>query len=109
MRGHLRVTDRDLLPLHARYNFAPGDIATDCLMRHAIALATLFALTLTAANAAEWCGFVDKENAPVRCGYSSLSECKQSLTNKKDGYCIPDPGFASRGSGKVKVASRIGE
>ena len=78
-------------------------------MRHAIALATLFALSLTAANAAEWCGFIDKENAPVRCGYSSLSECEQSLTGKKDGYCMPNPGFASRDSGKMKVASSAGE
>ncbi len=78
-------------------------------MRHVIPLAALFALTLTAANAAEWCGFVDKANAPVRCGYSSLAECKQSVGDKKDGYCMPDPGFASRDSGKMKVASRAGE
>ena len=78
-------------------------------MRHAIALAALFALTLTAANAAEWCGFIDKENSPVRCGYSSLSECEQSLTDKKDGYCMPSPGFASRANGKVRTASRAGE
>ncbi|HEX5213363.1 MAG TPA: hypothetical protein VFW22_16680 [Pseudolabrys sp.] len=78
-------------------------------MRHGIALATLFALSLTAANAAEWCGFIDKENAPVRCGYSSLSECEQSLTDKKDGYCMPNPGFASRHGSKMKVASRAGE
>ena len=68
-------------------------------MRHAIALATLFALTLTAANAAEWCGFIDKENAPVRCGYSSLEKCQKALADKTGAYCIPDPGFASRGSG----------
>ena len=78
-------------------------------MRHAIALAAFFTLTLSAANAAEWCGFVDKENAPVRCGYSSLEQCKQSLGDKKDGYCIPDPGFADRNGGTMKVASRTGQ
>jgi hypothetical protein len=75
-------------------------------MRHIIALAALFALTLTAANAAEWCGFVDKENAPVHCGYSNLEQCKQSLGDKKNAYCMPDPGFAGlRHDGRVKVAS----
>lgn len=78
-------------------------------MRHVIALAALFAVMLTAANAAEWCGFVDKARSQVRCGYSSLSECKQSLGDEKDAYCIPDPGFASRDSGRLKIASRAGE
>jgi len=78
-------------------------------MRHAIALAAFFTLTLSAANAAEWCGFVDKENAPVRCGYSSLEQCKQSLGDKKDGYCIPNPGFAGRNGGTMKVANRTGQ
>ena len=78
-------------------------------MRHILALAAVLALTFTTANAAEWCGFADKENAPVRCGYSSLEQCKQSFADNKDGYCIPDPGFASRIGGTMKVASRIGE
>lgn len=78
-------------------------------MRHILALAAFFALTLTAANATEWCGFLDKENARVHCGYSSLEQCKQSLGDKKDGYCMPNPGFASRNSGAMKVASRAGQ
>ena len=77
-------------------------------MRHILALAALLALASTAAHAAEWCGFIDKEHAPVRCGYSSLSQCEQSLGGKKDSYCMPNPGFASRDNGKVKVASRVG-
>jgi hypothetical protein len=65
-------------------------------MRHTIALASLLALiTVSSASAEEWCGFTDKEHAPVHCGYSSLTECKQSLGDQKGGYCMPDPGFAS--------------
>ncbi|HTT48811.1 MAG TPA: hypothetical protein VMG39_12515 [Pseudolabrys sp.] len=78
-------------------------------MRTIISLTAFFALTLTAANAAEWCGFIDKDHAPVHCGYSSLAECKQSVGDKKDGYCMPDPGFASREDGRIKVASRTDE
>ncbi|HVZ50453.1 MAG TPA: DUF3551 domain-containing protein [Pseudolabrys sp.] len=56
---------------------------------------TLTAATTTPARADEWCGFKDKEGAPVRCGYSSLQECKQ-FTGAKDSVCMPDPGFALR-------------
>jgi len=65
-------------------------------MRHIIPLAALLVLsTVSAARANEWCGFVDKEHSRVHCGYSSLAECQQSLLDKKDAYCMPDPGFAS--------------
>ena len=36
------------------------------------------------ARAKEWCGFLDKKHARVRCGYSSQAERKQSLGGKKD-------------------------
>lgn len=76
-------------------------------MRYTIALAALLALiTVSSASAAEWCGFIDKEGAPVHCGYSTVEQCKQSLGDKKGGYCMPDPGFASlRLRGRVKLAS----
>ncbi len=79
-------------------------------MRHTIALAALLALiAVSTARAEEWCGFIDKEGAPVHCGYSSLEQCKQSTGDKKDAYCMPDPGFASLQSGRVKLASNAGE
>ena len=76
-------------------------------MRNTIALAALLALlAISTASAAEWCGFIDKEHAPVHCGYSSLEQCKQSLGDKKNAYCMPDPGFASRSdSRRIKIAS----
>ncbi len=55
-------------------------------------IGTLAASTAPA-GAAEWCGFHDKAGAKLRCGYSSLDECKQQL-NDKDGVCIPSPSFA---------------
>ncbi len=70
-------------------------------MRLIIPLAALLALSFasTSASAEEWCGFQDKAGAVVRCGYSSLEECKQKLENKtkdaKDIVCMPSPSFAS--------------
>ena len=47
------------------------------------------------ASAQDWCGFHQKAHSLVRCGYSSLQECKQALAGKKDGdktaVCLPDP------------------
>jgi hypothetical protein len=70
--------------------------------------ALIFAASLPSARAEEWCGFIDKEHSKVRCGYSSLSECQQSLSDKKGAFCMPDPSFASlRSKAGFKVA-RIG-
>ncbi len=59
-----------------------------------------------AASAQDWCGFLDKANAQIKCGYSSLQQCQQALgekkepdkkdAEKKDGdsntaVCLPDP------------------
>jgi hypothetical protein len=44
-------------------------------------------------RAQEWCGFHDKTGSLVRCGYSSLAECKQNLAGKNP-VCIPNPEFA---------------
>lgn len=76
-------------------------------MRYTIPLAALLALiTVSTARATEWCGFIDKERAQVHCGYSSVEQCKQAIGDKKDAYCMPDPGFASlRRDGRVKIAS----
>ncbi len=59
--------------------------------------AGLVAASLSSAGAEEWCGFVDRAGAQVRCGFSSLAECQQTVGDKKDAYCMPDPAFASRG------------
>jgi hypothetical protein len=56
--------------------------------------AVILAASLTSARAEEWCGFLDKEHSQVRCGYSSATECRQSLSDNKDAVCIPDPSFA---------------
>jgi hypothetical protein len=37
-----------------------------------------------------WCGFHDKAGARVRCGFSSHSDCKQTLGDKGT-ICIVDP------------------
>ena len=55
------------------------------------------------ARANEWCGFLDKDHSRVRCGYSSLAECQQSLLDKKGAYCMPDPSFA-RAAGRDRIA-----
>jgi hypothetical protein len=68
----------------------------------------IFAASASHARAKEWCGFLDQEHARVRCGYSSLDERKQSLGGKKDAFCMPDPGFASRRSMTGFKVARIG-
>jgi len=71
-------------------------------------LAIAGAIALSApASAQDWCGFLDKANAQVKCGYSSLQECQQALGEKKASdkksadknlgagdnspVCVPDP------------------
>jgi hypothetical protein len=64
-----------------------------------LALTAALALTSTTASAADWCGFHRKEGARVQCGFSSLQECKQALSEKASGKkeagtaitCRPDP------------------
>jgi hypothetical protein len=56
------------------------------------------------ARAQDWCGFYQKADARVRCGFSSLQGCKEALTEKADKQkhkkkdepamtCLPDPAF----------------
>jgi len=61
-----------------------------------VAAAMAIAAALSApASAADWCGFHQKAHSLVRCGYSSLQQCKQALSEKKNGdqtaVCLPDP------------------
>jgi Protein of unknown function (DUF3551) len=62
-----------------------------------LALAGVLALWATTASAQDWCGFHQKAGSPVKCGFSSLQQCKQALSDKKTGdkgvTCLPDPAF----------------
>jgi len=70
-----------------------------------VVLSALSATTATA-SAQGWCGFIDDENAPVRCGYSTITECKLAIGEKsKAAYCVLDPFFVS-GNSSI-AASRI--
>jgi hypothetical protein len=67
-----------------------------------LAVAGLLAGSILPAQAENWCGFHQKANARVRCGFSSLAECKQALgPNDKDVTCMPDPSSA-------RAKSRVG-
>jgi Protein of unknown function (DUF3551) len=66
--------------------------------------AGILAGSIASAQAEDWCGFIDKEHSRVRCGFSSLDQCKHALGDKKDAYCIPDPTFASRERAGVRLA-----
>ncbi len=74
-------------------------------MRGSIGLfvAGLVASSIVPAQAENWCGFHQQANSPVRCGFSSLTECKQALGVKgkknKNVTCRLDPSFAKAGSG----------
>jgi hypothetical protein len=45
------------------------------------------------AAAEQWCGFLDKANARVQCGFSSEADCKHAISGA-NAICIPDPYFA---------------
>lgn len=72
-------------------------------MRHILPFAALLIVTFTfattPAGAEEWCGFQEKAGAIVRCGYSSLQECKEKVEkttkDSKSIVCMPSPSFAS--------------
>jgi hypothetical protein len=59
-------------------------------------------ITPAPARAQDWCGFYQKADARVRCGFSSPQECQETLTEKGDRQkhkkkgepavtCLPDP------------------
>ena len=80
-------------------------------MRLLLGLVTAAALftAIPSARAQDWCGFLDKEHSKVRCGYSSVTECKQSIGDKK-AICMPDPefaGFRRPHSGFARRTARI--
>jgi hypothetical protein len=58
-------------------------------------VAGLLAGSILPAQAEDWCGFHQKANSRVRCGFSSLQRCKQALAEKKTDdktvTCMPDP------------------
>lgn len=62
-----------------------------------LAIAGVLALSAPTASAQDWCGFKQKAHSRVHCGFSSLQQCKQALSDKKekDGdksvTCLPDP------------------
>ena len=62
----------------------------------------LLAGSLASANAQEWCGFLDKDHARVRCGFTSIKDCKQALGHKKNAVCMPSPSFANRTHASVR-------
>jgi len=65
----------------------------------------LLAASFSSARAEDWCGFVDKDHSRVRCGFSSLNECKQAVGEGKDAYCMPDPYFAARERARIELAA----
>lgn len=76
-------------------------------MRLLLCLMTAAALVtaIPSASAQDWCGFLDKEHSKVRCGYSSVTECKQSIGDTKV-ICMPDPEFASvRHGARIHLAA----
>ena len=56
--------------------------------------AAVYATIPSARAAGDWCGFLDKEHSQVRCGFTSVQQCKQAIGDKS-AICIPDPEFAA--------------
>jgi hypothetical protein len=47
-------------------------------MRH-ISPATLIVAAADGAHAQQWCGYVDRPNSIIRCGYSSAEACENPI------------------------------
>jgi hypothetical protein len=85
----------------------PGAATRRTAMRFLLGLVTAAALvsSIPSARAQDWCGFLDKEHSKVRCGYSSVTECKQAIGDKK-AVCMPDPEFAGvRQGARIRLAA----
>ena len=58
--------------------------------------AILFALTFIAhaepAKAAAWCAWSDAYT--YNCGFSSLQQCRATISGDSTAYCAPNPGYA---------------
>lgn len=79
-------------------------------MRLSLAVAAaLLTASIMSAQADEYCGFLDKEGARVRCGFSSLDQCKKAMDaqNAKEAVCLPDPDFARADSAVRLAANRF--
>jgi hypothetical protein len=62
-------------------------------MRNGIILAVaLTALSASAAQAEQWCGYASHKDAVVECGYMSSADCQDAVG--KGGMCFVDPDIA---------------
>lgn len=66
-------------------------------MRSTIILATFMVMGFTAvspsvAHAEQYCGFINKPGAIVKCGYSSRASCEKMIG--RDARCFVDPDVA---------------
>jgi len=68
----------------------------------ALAAITAGAMSVTTAQAAEWCGYAAKDNAVIECGYSSAEDC-ETITGK-GGMCFVDPDYAFNAQRRAPLA-----
>jgi hypothetical protein len=62
-------------------------------MRYGIVVAAAaLALSVTTAQAEDWCGYTAKDNAVIECGYTTASGCQDAVG--KGGICFVDPDIA---------------
>lgn len=62
-------------------------------MRYGIIVAAAaLALSATAVQAEDWCGYATKDNAVIECGYTTASGCQDAVG--KGGVCFVDPDIA---------------
>ncbi len=62
-------------------------------MRYGIVVAAAaLAVSVSGAQAEEWCGYTAKDNAVIECGYTTASGCEGAVG--KGGMCFVDPDTA---------------
>ncbi len=63
------------------------------MQRTMMIAAALSVLTLSDANAADWCGYGSHAKSFIECGYSSVTDCESAVG--KGGMCFVDPDYAA--------------
>jgi hypothetical protein len=69
-----------------------------------VVAAAALILSVTGAQADEWCGYTTQSNAVIECGYTTASDCTTAVG--KGGMCFVDPDIA-RYFRRVKPATPV--
>lgn len=62
------------------------------ILAAALTATSVTAVSVTGAQADEWCGYAAQVNAIIQCGYSSITGCEDTIG--KGATCFVNPDYA---------------